>query len=148
MGSSHSQGAPASSATASPSAAASPHQKKFEAEIKQKFSKYDQKELSVLDSLFRELASRSAGPTMDKATFLRFFNMPGMLGERLFQVFDRKQNGVIEWEEFVAGLADFCRGTMDDKITLLFRMYDLTGGMARFWRKDFVSCASFIWYHS
>jgi Ca2+-binding EF-hand superfamily protein len=65
---------------------------------------------------------------MDKATFLRFFSMPGMLGERLFQVFDRRQNGVIEWEEFVAGLADFCRGTMDEKILLLFRMYDLTGG--------------------
>ena len=32
-------------------------------------------ELSVLDSLFRELASRSAGPTMDKATFLRIYNV-------------------------------------------------------------------------
>jgi hypothetical protein len=98
-----------------------------------------------------ELASRSAGPTMDKTTFLRFFNLPGMMGERLFQVcretlflikrdkqmrvrschdlqvFDRKQNGVIEWEEFVAGLSDFCRGSLDEKIMLLFRMYDLTG---------------------
>lgn len=56
------------------------------AALRSKFSKYDRTELSVLDSLFRELASRSPGPTVDKATFLKFFELPGMLGERLFQV--------------------------------------------------------------
>ena len=64
---------------------------------------------------------------MDKSTFIKFFNMPGMLGERLFAVFDIKKNGVIDFEEFLAGMAEFCRGTMDQKIKLLFNMYDLTG---------------------
>ena len=34
----------------------------------------------------------------------------GIMGERLFLVFDRKSTGNIDYEEFVAGLADFCRG--------------------------------------
>jgi len=71
-------------------------------------------ELSVLDSVFRgnqgmliqlfressmtlmfwaeygtELASRSPGHYMTKDAFLQFFNVPGILGERLFRVFDR-----------------------------------------------------------
>lgn len=55
-------------------------------------------ELSLLDSMFRDLASRSHGSTMDKATFLALFNLPGMVGERLFAVFDRKKLGVIDYE--------------------------------------------------
>ena len=42
---------------------------------------------------------------MDKATFLDFFNVPKLLGERLFQVFDQKKTGVIDLEEFLDGLA-------------------------------------------
>lgn len=40
-----------------------------------------------------DLAARSPGATMDKNTFLQLFDIPGMLGERLFSVFDSKKTG-------------------------------------------------------
>ena len=64
---------------------------------------------------------------MDKSTFIKFFNLPGLLGERLFFVFDKKKNGVIDFEEFISGMAEFSKGTMDQKIELLFKMYDVYG---------------------
>ncbi len=48
-----------------------------------------------MQELFRDLAQRSPGKTIDKPTFLKNFALPGLLGERLFTVFDRKNTGVI-----------------------------------------------------
>mmetsp|Transcript_17541 Transcript_17541/g.34237 ORF Transcript_17541/g.34237 Transcript_17541/m.34237 type:complete len:755 (+) Transcript_17541:30-2294(+) len=96
-----------------------------------KYSKHFAKgELGLLDSMFRELASRSPGATMDKATFLKLFNLPGMIGERLFAVFDTKKNGVIDYEEFIEGIVTYGRGSTEDKLKMLFNMYDLTGDNA------------------
>ena len=74
-----------------------------------------------------DLASRSPGKTVDKIAFLKMFNLPGMLGERLFAAFDRKSNGVIDYEEFISGLGLLSRGSTDEKVNFLFHMYDLKG---------------------
>lgn len=50
--------------------------------------------------------------------------MTGLLGDRLFAQFDFKKTGYLDLDEFVIGLASFCRGTLDDKIHFLFNMYD------------------------
>ena len=70
-----------------------------------KFARYNDKELTLLDRMFQDLAKRSPDKTMSKETFLQYFALPGILGERLFAVFDTKKNGVIDFEEFVNGLA-------------------------------------------
>ncbi|ETO07902.1 asparagine rich protein [Reticulomyxa filosa] len=76
--------------------------------------------------------------------FLEFFNLTGILGERLFDVFDTKQDNVINFDKFVTGLAwvmrknyltkfskknieHYNRGTMKEKIDMLFEMYALNG---------------------
>eukprot|EP01083_Nonionella_stella_P010218 29193_1 len=64
---------------------------------------------------------------MSKETFLQYFALPGILGERLFAVFDAKKNGVIDFEEFVNGLARYNRGSLQAKIEMLFEMYDMDG---------------------
>lgn len=69
------------------------------------FARYNDKELTLLDRMFQDLAKRSPDKTMSKETFLQYFALPGILGERLFAVFDTKKNGVIDFEEFVNGLA-------------------------------------------
>lgn len=38
--------------------------------------------------------------------------------ERLFAVFDKKNSGEIDYEEFVCGLAVTCRGSWDEKVGL------------------------------
>ncbi|ETO15226.1 asparagine rich protein [Reticulomyxa filosa] len=53
--------------------------------------------------------------------FLEFFNLPVILGERLFDVFDTKQDDMINFDKF------YNRGTMKEKIDMLFEMYALNG---------------------
>ena len=81
--------------------------------------KFTHAEVHVLKEAFKDLAHRSPGKTMDKSTFLEFFPLPGLLGERLFTMFDRKNTGVIDYDEFMCGLAICCRGSVDDKIQVL-----------------------------
>ena len=69
------------------------------------FARYNTKELTLLDRMFQDLAKRSPDETMSKETFLQYFALPGILGERLFAVFDKKKDGVIHFDEFVSGLA-------------------------------------------
>ena len=83
---------------------------------------------SILAGLFSDLAARSPNDkTMDKRDFLTLFNLPGMLGERLFTVFDTKSTGVIDYEEFINGIKYFMTGNIETKLSLVFQMYDLAG---------------------
>eukprot|EP00467_Chlorarachnion_reptans_P008057 CAMPEP_0114534416 /NCGR_PEP_ID=MMETSP0109-20121206/27827_1 /TAXON_ID=29199 /ORGANISM="Chlorarachnion reptans, Strain CCCM449" /LENGTH=785 /DNA_ID=CAMNT_0001717825 /DNA_START=168 /DNA_END=2524 /DNA_ORIENTATION=+ len=81
-------------------------------------------ELNILEHVFEDLASRSPGPTMDKDAFAAFFKLPGIIGELLYNVFDRDRNGAIDQSEFVNGLARYYRGTLEEKLSMLFSMYD------------------------
>ena len=80
-------------------------------------------ELNVLSLMFKELEGKDH--RMDKSTFLKFFKVPGMLGERLFSVFDSGHDGAIDYGEFINGLARYARGTKDQRIRMIFEMYDL-----------------------
>jgi Ca2+-binding EF-hand superfamily protein/predicted Ser/Thr protein kinase len=79
----------------------------------------------IFDELKRQ--SSTSGERVDKASFLRYFPLPGMMGERLFAVFDRDGNGSIDFPEFLTGLGMIYHGTMEDKQKFLFDMYDLDG---------------------
>lgn len=50
-----------------------------------------------------------------------------MIAERLFTVFDADQSGRINFDEFMVGLASYARGSLDDKLKMLFEMFDLNG---------------------
>eukprot|EP00943_MAST-04B_sp_MAST-4B-sp1_P001807 g1807.t1 len=89
--------------------------------------KFDAAELQELKIKFQTLAERSKGPTVDKATFLKIFPLRGILGERLFTLFDVDRSGVLDYEEFICGLALFCRGSQEEKLRVMFDMYDLAG---------------------
>ena len=79
--------------------------------------------------IFNDLSdhSQTKGNTIDKATFLKYFPLPGMMGERLFAVFDRDNSGNIDFTEFLTGMALIYHGTMAEKKRFLFEMYDLDG---------------------
>ncbi|KAA8499848.1 Death-associated protein kinase 3 [Porphyridium purpureum] len=88
-------------------------------------SLFDSTEIDFLQKTFCELAKRSADATMDKETFLRYFHLPGLIGEQLFVAFDTKNTGVIDLEEFLMGMAVVLRGNADSRAKLLFRMFNL-----------------------
>jgi len=88
-------------------------------------AKFTQVELDMLKKSFKDLAQRSPGKTIDKETFLKFFPLPGLHGERLFHLFDNKHTGTIDFEEFLAGMAVCAKGSFEEKVHLIFRIYDI-----------------------
>ena len=53
--------------------------------------------------------SAISGKGVDKETFLQYFPLNGLLGERLFCQFDTKKTGHIDFDGFITGLAKVCR---------------------------------------
>jgi Ca2+-binding EF-hand superfamily protein len=84
-------------------------------------------EREVLVRIFCNLAERSEDNTIDKDTFLIFFKLPGILGERLWQKFDKYNTEVIDLEEFLLGLALGCKGSDNELAKFIFDIYDLHG---------------------
>ena len=70
-------------------------------------------ELGILDQVFEDLASRSPASTsqasmhdkniekIDKITFLKFLKLPGIIGELLFNVFDKDNTQDLDYNQFV-----------------------------------------------
>jgi len=48
-----------------------------------------------------------------------------MLGERMFSVCDRDHDNWINFEDFVLSVALLTHGTKDDRLKLIFQMYDV-----------------------
>jgi len=96
-------------------------------DVREAFTKYNDLELGLLDKMFRDLARRSPEDmqTISKETFLQVFGLPGILGERLFKAFDIKNTSKIDFDEFVSGLARYVRGSLTDKMNMLFTLFDM-----------------------
>ena len=57
--------------------------------------------------------------------FLEFHQV--FFAERFFTLFDKNGDGKIDMKELVEGLELLKNGTVADKLTFLFRVYDLDG---------------------
>ncbi len=90
--------------------------------------RFEQRELDVLKPAFKDLAIRSGSKdAITKPTFLKLMaNAPGILGDRLFDAFDFKQDGEIDYEEFLFGIACYARGDNEDKVNFVFKLFDLS----------------------
>ena len=51
--------------------------------------------------------------------------MQGLWGERLFQKFDVKGRGRVDFTDFMQGLSICVRGTEEQRLRYLFSLYDL-----------------------
>jgi len=55
---------------------------------------------------------------------LNYCQLPGLLGERLFAVFDTNKNNYLDKEEFLQGMLTFYCSSFDDQMKLIFKIYD------------------------
>mmetsp|Transcript_19481 Transcript_19481/g.74760 ORF Transcript_19481/g.74760 Transcript_19481/m.74760 type:complete len:290 (-) Transcript_19481:79-948(-) len=49
------------------------------------------------------------------------------MGLRLFDLFDKNEDGVVDVKEFIAGFSVLCKGTDEDKLDLTFQVFDKDG---------------------
>ncbi|CAN0186642.1 unnamed protein product, partial [Pylaiella littoralis] len=91
--------------------------------------KSDDVELHVISLTYKDLAGLSkenkGGEAIDKATFLQNFPIPGLVGDRLFHALDSNKTGRISFDDFVVGLSVCCRGSHEERMRLLFGVYDM-----------------------
>ena len=89
-------------------------------------ARFDEREIQYLTESFRDLAGRSGEHAIGPGTFRRAFDLPGLVGERLFAVAAGDHEGV-EFPNFVGILAVGLRGDVGEACSLLFAMFDLNG---------------------
>ncbi|XP_062507389.1 trafficking protein particle complex subunit 12-like isoform X2 [Corticium candelabrum] len=85
-------------------------------------------QLSEITSRFNEIYSQDgcrAGHLLNRENFSNHFQLPVVLGDRLFTAFDVNKSGTVSFEEFVCGLAVCLHGTVIDKAALLFKAFNL-----------------------
>eukprot|EP00915_Cephaloidophora_sp_WS-2016_P003546 GHVH01004793.1.p1 GENE.GHVH01004793.1~~GHVH01004793.1.p1 ORF type:complete len:931 (-),score=92.09 GHVH01004793.1:1003-3795(-) len=95
------------------------------------FARLDTSEIDVLSKIYKSLSSKEAPFIfVDKVTFLQFFTLPGLWGERLFDYFSFKQSvhnnrPVIDYSEFIFGITQCCRSSPSEQIQIIFQLFDL-----------------------
>ena len=76
--------------------------------------------------IFVDLQERSDNKIkgINKISFIDYSQLPGLLAERIFCILDADQNNYLSQEEFMTGmLVFFCSG-FDEKLKLIFNIYD------------------------
>jgi Ca2+-binding EF-hand superfamily protein len=102
----------------------------------QEHTNFDKVEVNKLYETFMEL-SNGGKDALDLPTFRKGLGMLEKAGlknlndspyvERLFVLLDTNGDGTIDLQEFVTGLSMLCKGTIEDKLKVSFRAYDLDG---------------------
>ena len=46
---------------------------------------------------------------------------------KIFSLFDKSENGIVDWEEIALGCSFLCSGALGDKVKILFEFFDIDG---------------------
>jgi Ca2+-binding EF-hand superfamily protein len=94
----------------------------------------EKRELAALQTKLREIASREGSPTtVNRTEFTEATTAIGInqndsdILDRLFTMFDKTGDDVINFREFVVGISPLISGTPFDKLDFALRLYDLDG---------------------
>ena len=62
-----------------------------------------------------------------KLIFSKYYSLPGIIGDRLFRVFDLKGNDILEFSEFKTGMNILFCGKYENYLRFFFDFYDFDG---------------------
>ena len=73
---------------------------------------------------------------LDKSTFMKEVlgnNVPSQIANQIFYTFNKSRNGFLDFKEYMIGMTLFLRGKPNEKLLLLFEIYNLskTGQITR-----------------
>ena len=76
--------------------------------------------------IFDDLVNRSNDKDkgINKLSFLDYCQLPGILGERLFRLFDQNKDSYLSKREFLYGMLNFYCSNLDKKVNTIFKLYD------------------------
>lgn len=76
--------------------------------------------------IFKDLQERSDNKNkgINKISFINYCQLPGLLAERIFAIMDNDKNNYLTMEEFLSGFLIFYCSTFDEKLKLIFDIYD------------------------
>ena len=66
-------------------------------------------------------------PGITKYIFSKYYSLPGIIGDRLFRVFDSNNNGILELNEFKGGMISLFCGDYEKTLRFIFDFYDFDG---------------------
>ncbi len=81
---------------------------------------------NYLAQIWRDLAKRSNEKKkgINKITFAKYYELPGLINERLFQLFDRDNNGYLDGKEFINGMIILFTESFSTLTKFIFTFYD------------------------
>ena len=82
--------------------------------------------LPYFKDIYKDLQERSDNSKkgINKVSILDYAQLPGVLGDRFFDVLDSDGNGYIDQREFLSGLFRIYCSTFDEKADFIFEIYD------------------------
>jgi hypothetical protein len=94
----------------------------YEVKNKEAFAQY-------LKQVWKDLIGRSgdtneASKGLDKVTFQKYYELPGLISERLFSVFDNDNKGYLSLNDFTSTMLTLFSSDFNDLLELIFKFYD------------------------
>ena len=79
-----------------------------------------------LIEIWKDLAVRSSngGKGITKLTFINYYDLPGIISDRLFSVFDRNHNDYLDPKEFIEGMNILFSESFHSLAEFIFKFYD------------------------
>ena len=79
-----------------------------------------------LTGIWKDLASRSDNKYMgiNKITFSKYYELPGIIFDRLFSVFDPDKSEYVNLNNFISGMLTLFTKDFDELVKFIFRFYD------------------------
>ena len=78
-----------------------------------------------LKQVWKDLSSRAKEEKgIDKITFQKYYELPGLISERLFSVFDSSQSGFLSLNDFIYNMLTLFSSNFQKLIEFVFKFYD------------------------